>query len=65
MGYNATEDFDYVLDTFLEYVPEEMVSETVANLYRFYADQDWDTEEESTYYDLIQQAKRDCPNMLD
>lgn len=56
MGYNATDDFDTVMDTFLEYVPEEKQNELILKMYWHYKYEDWDTEEESAYYEKIRQA---------
>jgi len=43
--------FDGALDVFLKYVPEEEKQTAVEQWYSKFAWTDWDTEDESEYYD--------------
>lgn len=54
MGWaSGTSYFDVPLDLMLEYVPEDKRKEVVEKLYRHISDGDWDTQDESAYFDLL------------
>lgn len=54
MGWGSgTSYFDGPLDLMLEYVPENKRKEVVEKLYRSIRDGDWDTVEESAYFNLL------------
>ncbi|AXH67365.1 hypothetical protein SEA_WOFFORD_228 [Streptomyces phage Wofford] len=54
MGWGSgTRYFDYPLDLMLECVPEEKRKEVIEKLYQFIRDGDWDTVNESAYFDLL------------
>ena len=55
MGWSGgTTYFDGGLDIFLAYVPEEDRPAVIAEWYDIIAEGDWDTEEESGYWDLLE-----------
>lgn len=52
MGWSSgTVLFDGALDVFLKYVPEDQRVDAVAAWYNEFVHSDWDTEDESKYYD--------------
>ncbi|WPH58512.1 hypothetical protein SEA_SPELLY_232 [Streptomyces phage Spelly] len=54
MGWaSGTSYFDYPLDLMLEYVPEDKRKEVIEKLYRSIRDGDWDTVDESAYFNLL------------
>jgi hypothetical protein len=54
MGWaGGTSYFDGPLDLMLEYVPEDKRKEVIEKLYRDIRDGDWDTVEESSYFNLL------------
>ena len=54
MGWGSgTSYFDVPLDLMLEYVPEDKRKEVVEALYNHARDGDWDTADESAYWDLL------------
>ncbi len=54
MGWGSgTSYFDYPLDLMLEYVPEDKRKEVIEKLYRSIRDGDWDTVDESAYFNLL------------
>ncbi|AXH66939.1 hypothetical protein SEA_STARPLATINUM_235 [Streptomyces phage StarPlatinum] len=54
MGWGSgTSYFDVPLDLMLEYVPEDKRKEVVEALYNHVRDGDWDTVDESAYWDLL------------
>ncbi len=54
MGWGSgTSYFDYPLDLMLEYVPEDKRKEVIEKLYRSIRDGDWDTVDESDYFNLL------------
>jgi hypothetical protein len=54
MGWGSgTSYFDVPLDLMLEYVPEDKRKEVVEKLYRHISDGDWDTQNESAYFELL------------
>jgi hypothetical protein len=54
MGWaGGTAYFDGPLDLMLEYVPKDKRKEVIAALYREIRDGDWDTVDESAYFNLL------------
>lgn len=54
MGWaGGTAFFDGPLDLMLEYVPEDKRKEVIEKLYRTIRDGDWDTVDESAYFNLL------------
>ncbi|QDK03025.1 hypothetical protein KNU71_gp092 [Streptomyces phage Braelyn] len=54
MGWaGGTSFFDGPLDLMLEYVPEDRRKEVIEKLYRTIRDGDWDTVDESSYFNLL------------
>ncbi|ASR76598.1 hypothetical protein SEA_SAMISTI12_216 [Streptomyces phage Samisti12] len=54
MGWGSgTRYFDFPLDLMLEYVPEDKRKEVIEALYREIRDGDWDTVDESAYFNLL------------
>ncbi len=54
MGWGSgTSYFDYPLYLMLEYVPEDKRKEVIEKLYRSIRDGDWDTVDESAYFNLL------------
>lgn len=54
MGWaGGTSYFDFPLDLMLEYVPEDKRKEVVEKLYWSIRSDDWDTVDESSYWDLL------------
>ena len=54
MGWaSGTQFFDGPLDLMLEYVPEDKRKEVIEKLYRIIRDGDWDTVDESAYFNLL------------
>ena len=54
MGWGSgTRYFDFPLDLMLEYVPEDKRKEVIEALYREIRDGDWDTVDESSYFNLL------------
>jgi hypothetical protein len=54
MGWGSgTRYFDFPLDLMLEYVPEDKRKEIIEKLYRSIREGDWDTVDESSYFDLL------------
>lgn len=54
MGWSGgTAYFDGPLDLMLKYVPEDKRKEVIEKLYRDIRDGDWDTVEESAYFNLL------------
>jgi hypothetical protein len=54
MGWSSgTEIFDAGLNIFLKYVPEEAIDSVLLHWYDVVTAQDWDTVEESDYYDML------------
>jgi len=54
MGWaGGTQFFDGPLDLMLEYVPEDKRKEVIEKLYRTIRDGDWDTVDESAYFNLL------------
>jgi hypothetical protein len=59
MGWcSATGLFDTTLDLVLKYIPEDKVEEVVKGLYQMYKDGDWDCEDETDYFHLIDPIRR-------
>lgn len=54
MGWaGGTRYFDVPLDLMLEYVPEDKRKEVIEALYHEIRDGDWDTVDESAYWELL------------
>ncbi len=54
MGWGGgTSYFDFPLDLMLEYVPENKRKEVIEKLYWSIRDGDWDTVDESAYFNLL------------
>lgn len=59
MGYaGGTDVFDGALNIFLKYVPEEEIDTVLMAWYDVVRDMDWDTVNESDYYDMLEPALR-------
>lgn len=57
MGWaGGTELFDGALNIFLKYVPEEDIDTVLMAWYDVVTDADWDTVDESDYYDMLRPA---------
>lgn len=55
MGWSGgTEIFDGALDTFLSFVPEDSHQDLIEKWYKVFEDTDWDTEDESKYWDKLE-----------
>lgn len=54
MGWaSGTSYFDFPLDLMLEYVPADKQREVIEKLYWSIREGDWDTVDESSYFDLL------------
>lgn len=54
MGWgDGTSYFDYPLHLMLEYVPEDKRKEVIERMYNHVREGDWDTVDESAYWDLL------------
>lgn len=59
MGWaSGTDYFDGALDIFLPYIPKSLHDSLIEKWYSVIAEGDWDTEEESNYYDKLEPILR-------
>lgn len=59
MGWGGgTEYFDGALDIFLGYIPEKMRPALIERWYEIVSAGDWDTENESSYWDQLEPILR-------
>ena len=59
MGWShGTGLFDAALSIFLRYVPEDQIDTAIEAWYAAFDHYDWDTEDESNYYDMLEPIMR-------
>lgn len=59
MGWSGgTQLFDDALDIFLGYIPKFMQDRLIEQWYEKFKDSDWDTEDESAYWDRLEPIMR-------